>query len=48
VLTIYTLGAEGYGKPEIQELVGGTPVGVLEDVEIAWDALVARLPPVEY
>lgn len=48
VLTIYTLGAEGYGKPEIQELVGSTPVGVLENVEIAWDALVARLPPVEY
>jgi Uma2 family endonuclease len=48
VLTIYTLGADGYGKPEIQELVGSTPVGVLDSVEIAWDALVARLPKVEY
>ncbi len=48
VLTIYTLGAEGYGKPEIQELGGSTPVGVLDGVGIAWDALVARLPKVEY
>lgn len=48
VLTIYTLGAEGYGKPEIQELVGSTPVGVLDGAEIAWDALVERLPKVEY
>ena len=48
VVTIYTLGKDGYGKPEIQELVGSTPVGVLEGVEIAWDDLVARLPKIEY
>jgi Uma2 family endonuclease len=48
VVTIYTLGKDGYGKPEIQELVGTTPVGVLEGVEIAWDDLVARLPKIEY
>lgn len=48
VVTIYTLGKDGYGKPEIQELVGTTPVGVLKGVEIAWDELVARLPKIEY
>lgn len=48
VLMIYRLGADGYGKPDVQELVGGTQVAVLEGVEILWDALVARLPKVEY
>jgi len=48
VLTVYRLGAEGYGKPDVQELVGNTAVGVLDGVEIAWDDLVARLPKVDY
>lgn len=48
VLTIYRLGADGYSKPDVQELGGTTPVGVLPGVEIAWDALLARLPPIEH
>lgn len=48
VLTIYRLGADGYGKPDVQELVGTTAVAVLEGVEIVWDALAARLPKLEY
>lgn len=47
VLTVYRLGADGYGKPDVQELAGSTEVGVLPGVAIAWDELVARLPPVE-
>lgn len=47
LLTVYRLGDDGYGKPAVQELAGETPVGVLEDVVIRWDDLVARLAPVE-
>ena len=47
VVTVYRLGADGYGKPDVQQLAGTTPVGILPGVEIAWDALVARLPPIE-
>jgi Uma2 family endonuclease len=48
MVTIYRLEGAEYGKPQVQELAGETPVGVLPGVVIAWDALVARLPPVEY
>ncbi len=48
ILTIYCLQADGYGKPEVQELAGTTDVGVLPGVTITWDALIARLPPLEY
>lgn len=53
VLIVYKLGGgEGnkpeYGKPDIQELIGETPVGVLDGVVIQWDELVARLPPAEF
>lgn len=47
MVTIYRLADVEYGKPDVQELTGETPVGVLPGVAIAWDALVARLPPVE-
>jgi Uma2 family endonuclease len=47
IVTIYRLTDAGYGKPDVQELGGTTPVGVLPGVEIAWDDLVARLPPIE-
>ncbi len=47
VLTIYRLEQGAYGRPEVQELRGQTPVGVLDEVVIQWDALVERLPPVE-
>ena len=48
VVTIYRLLDGTYGKPDIQELSSTTPVGVLDGVQIAWDALVTRLPPIEY
>ncbi len=48
VLTVYRLAGEEYGKPDVQELAGETPVGVLPGVVITWDALVARLPKPEY
>jgi Uma2 family endonuclease len=51
VLTVYRLtnGDNGeYGKPDTQALEGETPVGVLPGVSIAWDALIARLPPLEF
>lgn len=48
VLTVYRLAGEEYRKPDVQELVGETPVGVLPGVVIAWDALVARLPGPDY
>ena len=48
VLTIYRFAGDEYGKPEVQELAGETPVGILPGVVIAWDALAARLPKPEY
>ncbi len=48
ILTVYRqMGAE-YGKPDVQELAGETPVGVLPGLTILWDALAARLPRPEY
>ncbi len=45
---IYRLDENGrYGKPDVREMKGETPVGVLGEVVIRWDALVARLPPPE-
>ncbi|MGL1834101.1 Uma2 family endonuclease [Rhodocyclaceae bacterium SMB388] len=46
-LTIYTLRDGVYGRPDIFELKGITPFLTLPELEIAWDALIARLPPVE-
>jgi len=47
IVTIYRLEAGVYGKPEIEELLGATAVGILPGVTIVWDELVARLPPLE-
>ncbi len=45
---IYRLDENGrYGKPDVREMKGETPVGVLGEVVIRWDALVERLPPPE-
>lgn len=46
VLTIYRHDGKGYGRPEIQELVGETPIGVLPGVTVRWAAVVARLLPI--
>lgn len=48
ILTVYRLMGAEYGKPDVQELTGETPVGVLPGVTILWDALAARLPKPEY
>lgn len=48
IVTIYRLENGEYGKPEIQELAGTTEVATLPGVTIAWDEIVARLPPVEF
>ena len=47
MVTIYRLGPAGYGKPDVQELAGETPVAALPEVSIRWDELVSRLPPQE-
>ncbi|MBM4199720.1 MAG: Uma2 family endonuclease [Gammaproteobacteria bacterium] len=47
VIAVYRLSGSEYGKPEIYEMTGTTPVGVLPDVSIAWDELAARLPQPE-
>lgn len=44
-LTRYTLEQGRYGIPDIAEFKGASRLAILPEVEIAWDALVARLPP---
>ena len=44
VQTIYRLQDGEYGKPQISKLEGETPVGILPEIVIRWDELVARLP----
>lgn len=44
VLTVYRLQGGEYGKPELSELRGETTVGVLPEIVVQWDELVARLP----
>lgn len=46
IVTIYRLQSGEYAKPDVQELAGETQVAVLPKVRIAWDEIVARLPPV--
>jgi Uma2 family endonuclease len=48
VLIIYRLLDNKYGKPDVQELAGETPIRVLPGVVITWDALVERLPKRDY
>jgi len=43
VLTLYRLEGAEFGKPDMQELKGDTPVAVLPGVTIQWDALAERL-----
>ncbi|MBI2319836.1 MAG: Uma2 family endonuclease [Betaproteobacteria bacterium] len=45
VLTVYRLGAAGYGKPVIQELSGESAVGVLSGMTVHWEPIVSRLLP---
>ncbi len=48
IVTIYRLADGEYGKPEVRELEGETPVAALPGVAIAWNDLVGRLWPSEY
>ncbi len=48
IVTIYRRAEGEYGKPEVCELSGETPVGILPGISIAWDNLVSRLPKPEY
>lgn len=43
VLTIYRHDGVAYGRPQVVELAGETPVGVLTGVAIRWEPVVARL-----
>lgn len=47
LVTRYLLAGAEYGKPEVQELSGETPVAVLPGVAIRWEALAGRLPAPE-
>ena len=47
MVTIYRLEEGGFGKPDVQELSGETPIGILPGVAIVWDELVGRLKPPE-
>lgn len=48
IVSIYRLVDGEYGKPDIHELKGHTPVGVLPGTAIEWDELIARLPVPEF
>ncbi|MBM4199717.1 MAG: Uma2 family endonuclease [Gammaproteobacteria bacterium] len=48
MITVYRLNGSEYGKPEIHEMTGTTPVGVLAGVSIGWDELAERLPQPEF
>ena len=48
MVTVYRLVEGEYGKPDGFDLTGATPVSVLPGVTVAWDALMARLPPLDY
>lgn len=47
-VTIYTLDAGEYGRPDIFELKGSTALQTLPPLSISWDRLVARLPAPEF
>ena len=47
ILTIYRHDGTAYGRPQVLELMGTTPVGVLPGVTINWDAIVALFLPRE-
>lgn len=48
IVTIYQLVEGEYGKPDVQELVGATPIATLPGIAIVWDDVVSRLSPQEY
>lgn len=44
VLSVYRLEGAEFGKPDILEMKGETPIHALPGVAIEWDRLMARLP----
>ena len=47
MVTVYRSEQGQFGKPDVLDLSGETPVGILPGVTIAWDALAQRLPEPE-
>ncbi len=48
MILVYRLDDQGrYGKPEVWDMAGETPVSILPEVRIQWDSLMERLPPRE-
>lgn len=43
LVTVYRLEGQRYGVPEVRELTGRQPVGVLPGVEVDWDRLAGLL-----
>lgn len=43
IVTVYRLDGGRYGAPEVRELTGRQPIGVLAQVEIDWDRFAAPL-----
>jgi Uma2 family endonuclease len=44
MVTFHRLQDGQFGRPDVHELAGETPIAVLPGVTIAWDALLQRLP----
>ena len=44
IVTLYRLENGKFGTPDVCELSGETPVGVLPGVTISWDDLIRRIP----
>lgn len=47
IVTVYRWQGEGFGKPEVYEMAGRTPVTVLSGMAIEWEPLIQRLPQPE-
>lgn len=42
IVTIYLLGVDGYGKPEVVDMKGLLPVGILPEIVVDWDLMPAE------
>ncbi len=48
VVTIYRLEGSEFGKPDIRELTGTTAIAALPGIEIDWEPIATRLPPLQF
>ena len=44
---VYRLEGAAYGRPDVQELEGQTPIGVLSGVVVQWGPVAQWLPALE-